>query len=321
MSGDLVGEIERRVNEEIAADREIRVATLPREEAFSIPDLIRTKINLLPEGITEVRTIEIVASTCRPMAAPTWRTPSEIGRVTVTGYESKGRINKRIRIEVGDADASPPELVAIASPALDTLVARVERARRLAPGGRRDLRRLPPQLDRHEPRCPARRNHFPRDRRHSRHVAARLGGAGAPVRPVGGRGRDDPRAAPGPHPPHGMYVNSTRTRMLQRGGRRERAPVRPDRDDAVDLGAQVGARLALLPGRAPRVTGGTRRETHRFFDEDVHRMLTGGKRGEQHHATRSRIGGPRCVERQPVADGDGAPVETRAWCGSASAER
>ena len=52
MSGELVGEIEKRVNEEIAADREIRVAILPRDEAFAIPDLIRTKVNLLPEGIT-----------------------------------------------------------------------------------------------------------------------------------------------------------------------------------------------------------------------------------------------------------------------------
>ena len=60
MHGDLVADIERRVNEEIAADREIRVAVLPRDEAFAIPDLIRTKINLLPEGISEVRTIEIV---------------------------------------------------------------------------------------------------------------------------------------------------------------------------------------------------------------------------------------------------------------------
>ncbi len=60
MHADLVASIERRVNEEIAADREIRVKVLPRDEAFAIPDLIRTKINLLPEGISEVRTIEIV---------------------------------------------------------------------------------------------------------------------------------------------------------------------------------------------------------------------------------------------------------------------
>jgi misacylated tRNA(Ala) deacylase len=102
MSGELVGEIERRVNEEIAADREIRVAILPRDEAFAIPDLIRTKINLLPEGIAEVRTIEIVGLDLQADGGTHVARTSEIGRVTVTGYESKGRINKRIRIEVAD---------------------------------------------------------------------------------------------------------------------------------------------------------------------------------------------------------------------------
>jgi misacylated tRNA(Ala) deacylase len=103
MSGELVGEIERRVNEEIAADREIRVAILPREEAFAIPDLIRTKINLLPEDISEVRTIEIVGLDLQADGGTHVARTSEIGQVRVTGYESKGRINKRIRIEVADA--------------------------------------------------------------------------------------------------------------------------------------------------------------------------------------------------------------------------
>jgi misacylated tRNA(Ala) deacylase len=103
MSGELVAEIERRVNEEIEADREIRVAILPREEAFSIPDLIRTKINLLPEAIAEVRTIEIVGLDLQADGGTHVARTAEIGRVRVTGYESKGRINKRIRIEVADA--------------------------------------------------------------------------------------------------------------------------------------------------------------------------------------------------------------------------
>jgi misacylated tRNA(Ala) deacylase len=102
MAGELVAEIERRVNEEIAADREIRVAILPRDEAFAIPDLIRTKINLLPPGITEVRTIEIVGLDLQADGGTHVARTSEIGKVRVTGYESKGRINKRIRIEVLD---------------------------------------------------------------------------------------------------------------------------------------------------------------------------------------------------------------------------
>ena len=103
MSGELVGEIEARVNEEIAADRQIRVEILPREEAFAIPDLIRTKINLLPEGIAEVRTIEIVGLDLQADGGTHVGHTGEIGIVRVTGYESKGRINKRIRIEVADA--------------------------------------------------------------------------------------------------------------------------------------------------------------------------------------------------------------------------
>ena len=103
MHGDLVAEIERRVNIEVAADREIRVAVLPRDEAFAIPDLIRTKINLLPEGISEVRTIEIVGLDLQADGGTHVAHTGEIGRVRVTGYESKGRINKRIRIAVLDA--------------------------------------------------------------------------------------------------------------------------------------------------------------------------------------------------------------------------
>ncbi len=103
MHAELVAEIERRVNEEIAVDREIRVNVLPRDEAFAIPDLIRTKINLLPEGISEVRTIEIVGLDLQADGGTHVARTSEIGRVRVVGYESKGRINKRIRIEVTDS--------------------------------------------------------------------------------------------------------------------------------------------------------------------------------------------------------------------------
>ena len=102
MAGELVAEIERRVNVEIEADREIRVAMLPRDEAFAIPDLIRTKVNLLPEGISEVRTIEIVGLDLQADGGTHVSHTGEIGRVRVTGYESKGRINKRIRIAVED---------------------------------------------------------------------------------------------------------------------------------------------------------------------------------------------------------------------------
>ena len=102
MSGDLVDSIEAAVNAELAAAREVRVNVLPRDEAFAIPDLIRTKINLLPPGIEEIRTIEIVGLDLQADGGTHVANTSEVGGIRVTGYESKGRINKRIRIELVD---------------------------------------------------------------------------------------------------------------------------------------------------------------------------------------------------------------------------
>jgi len=100
MSGDLVAQIEAAVNAELAQARDVRVNVLPRAEAFAIPDLIRTKINLLPEGIEEIRTIEIVGLDLQADGGTHVANTREVGGIRVTGYESKGRINKRIRIEL-----------------------------------------------------------------------------------------------------------------------------------------------------------------------------------------------------------------------------
>jgi misacylated tRNA(Ala) deacylase len=102
MSGDLVAEIETKVNVELASARPIRVEFLPRDEAFAIPDLIRTKVNLLPPGIDVIRTIEIVGLDLQADGGTHVRSTDEVGAIRVTGYESKGRINKRIRIELVD---------------------------------------------------------------------------------------------------------------------------------------------------------------------------------------------------------------------------
>jgi misacylated tRNA(Ala) deacylase len=102
MSGDLVGEIEAKVNDELRRARDVRVNVLPRDEAFAIPDLIRTKVNLLPEGIEQIRTIEIVGLDLQADGGTHVANTSEVGGIRVTGYESKGRINKRIRLELTD---------------------------------------------------------------------------------------------------------------------------------------------------------------------------------------------------------------------------
>jgi len=101
MHADLVAAIEASVNREVQARHEVRTAILPRQEAFQIPDLIRTKINLLPEGITQVRTVEIVGLDLQADGGTHVRNTSEVGKVVVTDYKSKGKINKRIYIELG----------------------------------------------------------------------------------------------------------------------------------------------------------------------------------------------------------------------------
>jgi len=100
LRGELVGEIEVAVNREVAAGRAVRVKILPREEAFQIPDLIRTKINLLPEGIAEVRTVEIVGLDLQADGGTHVRNTSEVGSIKVVDYKSKGAINKRIYIKI-----------------------------------------------------------------------------------------------------------------------------------------------------------------------------------------------------------------------------
>ena len=100
MRAELVNAIETATNLEVQQGRDIRVKILPRDEAFQIPDLIRTKINLLPEGIMQVRTVEILGLDLQADGGTHVMNTSEVGRIKVVDYKSKGAINKRIYIEI-----------------------------------------------------------------------------------------------------------------------------------------------------------------------------------------------------------------------------
>ncbi len=102
MSVEFAHEVEERINAEVAAARDVRVKILPRAEAFEIPDLIRTKINLLPAGIEQVRVVEIVGLDLQADGGTHVANTREVGTIRVVGHESKGKINKRLRIEIGD---------------------------------------------------------------------------------------------------------------------------------------------------------------------------------------------------------------------------
>jgi misacylated tRNA(Ala) deacylase len=94
--------VEQRVNEELAKDRPIEVGFLPRDTAVQDEDLIRTKVNLIPESVTEIRVVDIVGLDKQADGGTHVRSTGEVGRIRVVKTESKGKGNKRIRIEVVD---------------------------------------------------------------------------------------------------------------------------------------------------------------------------------------------------------------------------
>lgn len=102
LAPEVISLIEENINLEVAAARDVRIAILPREDAFKIPDLIRTKINLLPESIKEVRTIEIVGLDLQADGGTHVRNTREVGAIKITKYKSKGGINKRLYVELAD---------------------------------------------------------------------------------------------------------------------------------------------------------------------------------------------------------------------------
>jgi len=101
-SADLVHEIEEKVNIEIARGLPLSVRILPREEAEKIPDLIRTKINLLPDSLTEIRVVEIEGLDLQADGGTHVANTSEIGTFHIVGHKSKGKINKRLKVELED---------------------------------------------------------------------------------------------------------------------------------------------------------------------------------------------------------------------------
>jgi misacylated tRNA(Ala) deacylase len=98
----LVDELEAKCNEEVQANREVRVQILPRDEAMAIPDLIRTKVNLLPAAISEVRTVEIVGLDLQADGGTHVANTGEVGQIRIVKYKSKGAINKRLYLRVDD---------------------------------------------------------------------------------------------------------------------------------------------------------------------------------------------------------------------------
>lgn len=107
MRADFARAIERAANEALRENHPVEVAVLPRAEAERIPDLIRTKVNLLPSGIEMIRTVNIVGLDLQADGGTHVRHTTEVGAIRVVDSRSKGKLFKRLVIAVTDAsDAS-----------------------------------------------------------------------------------------------------------------------------------------------------------------------------------------------------------------------
>ena len=100
MSAEFGREVEERLNEALAADAPVHVSFLPRAEALADPDLIRTKVNLIPESVDPIRVVDIEGLDKQADGGTHVRSTAEVGRVRVTKTESKGKAFKRMRIEL-----------------------------------------------------------------------------------------------------------------------------------------------------------------------------------------------------------------------------
>src|SRR6201995_3711932 len=94
--------VEAACNAEVQAGRRIDVRVLPRDEAFALPDIIRTATNLVPPEVKEVRIIAIVGLDQQADGGTHVASTASVGRIEVVKIESKGKGFRRLRIRITD---------------------------------------------------------------------------------------------------------------------------------------------------------------------------------------------------------------------------
>ena len=100
ISAEFGRKVEEELNARLAEDRPVHVSFLPRAEALADADLIRTKVNLIPEHVDPIRVIEIEGIDKQADGGTHVRSTGEVGTVRVVKTESKGKAFKRMRIEL-----------------------------------------------------------------------------------------------------------------------------------------------------------------------------------------------------------------------------
>lgn len=100
LGASFIGEVTEKINREVEAARTVEVAILPRDEAMQIPDLIRTKINLLPANLTEIRTVNIDGLDLQADGGTHVANTKEVGQLRIPKCQNKGKHNKRLYVEL-----------------------------------------------------------------------------------------------------------------------------------------------------------------------------------------------------------------------------
>ncbi len=99
-------EVERKLNQELVKGYPTEIVVMAREEALEDPDLIRTKVNLIPDFVKEIRVVDIVGLDRQADGGTHVASTLEVGRIEVVKTESKGKANKRMRIRLIDGNAA-----------------------------------------------------------------------------------------------------------------------------------------------------------------------------------------------------------------------
>ena len=105
LSPERLKSIEQRTNELLRQGHPVSVRFLPRAEAFQVPDLIRTKVNLLPESVDPIRVVNIEGIDQQADGGTHVANTREVGHVRIARWENKGKGNKRIEIVLDPPDA------------------------------------------------------------------------------------------------------------------------------------------------------------------------------------------------------------------------
>ena len=100
LSAERLRTIEDRTNERLVEGHPVSIRFVPRAEAFEIPDLIRTRVNLIPESVEVIRVVNIEGIDQQADGGTHVLNTREVGRVQITRSENKGKGNKRIEIEL-----------------------------------------------------------------------------------------------------------------------------------------------------------------------------------------------------------------------------